>query len=250
MASIRALVRHVRLEIWKRIPATRSKVLSHLSTKREFGANGIDTELLNLFGKKNGYYVEIGANDGIAQSNTLQLELFHNWTGVLIEPVPVTFAKLQRNRSKRRNHLERTACVGFDYEKESVELIFSGLMTTPSRLESDISDAESHAARGRAFVKPAEKALAMQKILVPAMTMTEVLKRARAPKVIDFLSLDVEGAELEVIKGLDFSQYAIHWMLIESRDLARMSTFLEPLGYKLHSQLSGHDYLFELCSTP
>lgn len=248
MATVQALLRHYALKMSKAFPATRSRVRSIFSNNREFGLNGLDSKVISAIGKRNGYYIEIGANDGILQSNTLQLELFHGWRGVLIEPVKSTFTKLRRNRNRLRNHLERAACVSFDYKDEFVELIYSGLMTTASQLESDIDDPQSHAQSGVEFIKPSEKAGALQRILVPACTMTAVLRRARSPQHIDFLSLDVEGAELEVLKGIDFSHYTIDWILVESRNLARISNFLESQGYTIHSQLSGHDYLFHLNS--
>ena len=248
MATVQALLRHYALKMSKAFPASRSRVRSIFSKNREFGLNGLDSKVIGAMGKRNGYYIEIGANDGILQSNTLQLELFHGWRGVLIEPVESTFAKLRRNRNQRRNHLERAACVSFDYQQDFVELIYSGLMTIASQLESDIGDPQSHAQSGVKFINPSDKTGALQRVRVPARTMTEVLRRARSPHDIDFLSLDVEGAELEVLKGIDFSRYTIRWILVESRNLARISNFLESEGYKIHSQLSGHDYLFHLNS--
>ncbi len=67
---------------------------------------------------------------------------------------------------------------------------------------------------------------------------------ATAPHSIDFLSLDVGGAELEVLKGIDHATVRFKYMCIECRDIAKLTNYLNPLGYELKEKLSVHDYLF------
>ena len=74
--------------------------------------------------------------------------------------------------------------------------------------------------------------------------MTSLLEEAGAPELIDFLSLDVEGNELNVLKGLDFSRYGFKYLLIEARNPREVADFLLPRGYGLREQVSSHDYLF------
>ena len=71
------------------------------------------------------------------------------------------------------------------------------------------------------------------------------MEKSKAPKEIDFLSLDVEGAELAVLKGIDFDKFLFKYMLIEVRDIKRMESFLRQHGYILEKQFSSHDYLFK-----
>jgi hypothetical protein len=78
----------------------------------------------------------------------------------------------------------------------------------------------------------------------PAKTLTSVLESSKSPTNIDFMSLDVEGAELAVLSGLDFDRYVIKYILVECRDIDRISDFLESFNYKMIDQLSYHDYLF------
>jgi len=78
-----------------------------------------------------------------------------------------------------------------------------------------------------------------------AVTLNYFLEKANAPSVIDFISLDVEGAELEVLKGINFEQFSFKYMLIELRDLERVESFLKNHNYVLEKQLSVHDYLFK-----
>ena len=78
-----------------------------------------------------------------------------------------------------------------------------------------------------------------------AITLTELLEKSNAPKLIDFLSLDVEGAELDVLKGIDFERYNFRFMLIEIRNFDRINQFLKDYNYRFIEKLSIHDYLFK-----
>ena len=80
--------------------------------RRGFGVEDLDVKLRKWTGTRKGFYVELGANDGVSASNTLLLELLFGWSGVLIEPVSSLFQELRSNRSQRRNVICRAACVG------------------------------------------------------------------------------------------------------------------------------------------
>jgi len=71
------------------------------------------------------------------------------------------------------------------------------------------------------------------------------MDKSNAPRVIDFLSLDVEGAETEVLRGVDFEKYSFKYMLIEHRDFNELEKFLGDKGYSFIEKLSYHDYLFK-----
>ena len=81
--------------------------------------------------------------------------------------------------------------------------------------------------------------------------MNDLLINSKAPKLIDFFSLDVEGSELNVLKGIDFSQYNFKYLLIEITDfdkgiyLKKMINFLKEKNYILHANLTSYDYLFK-----
>jgi FkbM family methyltransferase len=219
----------------------RSRVLAVLSGTKYWGLGHLDQDLIKIIGTKRGFFVELGANDGITQSNTKTLEMFHGWSGVLIEPSPSNFTKLAKTRSPR-THFVNAACVSFDFQKPQIELTYSNLMTTPMEGTSDIENRQSHAESGRRFLGRNERVFTFT---ATARTLDSILDEARAPKRIELLSLDVEGGELEVLNGLDHKKYRFSWILVESRDELRMSTFLTSRGYKLRSKLTGHDYLFE-----
>ena len=67
-----------------------------------------------------------------------------------------------------------------------------------------------------------------------------------APSLIDFLSLDVEGAELDVLKGINFSQYNFKYIVVECRSIQRLQDHLKNFKYKFIKKLSSYDYLFVL----
>ncbi|CDZ30625.1 Hypothetical protein, partial CDS, partial [Neorhizobium galegae bv. officinalis] len=78
-----------------------------------------------------------------------------------------------------------------------------------------------------------------------AKPLSTILDEGKAPALMDILSLDVEGAELEVLMGVDFDRHNFRFMVIECRNIDRMRSFLEAKGYSLLDKLTGHDYLFK-----
>lgn len=223
----------------------RCLLVERLGGEQTYGARGIDVFLRQMLGQRNGFYVELGANDGITQSNTAALEFFDGWRGVLIEPVPAQFAKLKTNRSSRRNSLVNAACVGFGFPRDTIKLAEANLMTTPIEGASDIKDRIQHASIGRSIQEEYRESPTVEIIEVPAITLTEVLMRTNAPRTIDFLSLDVEGGELEVLRGIRFDLFAFRWMVIECRSPEKVEAFLGPHGYRLSATLAnGNDLLF------
>lgn len=218
----------------------RSKFLSRITGNSFWGLNGLDRELVEIIGTSKGFFVELGANNGLKQSNTKHLEQFHGWSGILIEPFPGNFHLLARNRSPRSSFVN-AACVGAEYRYKTVELIYADLMTTPLSEASDIVDREGHAQSGEKFLPKGER---VHKFSAPALTLTQVLEQEKAPLQMKLLSLDVEGMELEVLKGLNHEKYRFSWVLVESRNHFALSNYLEGRGYSFHTKLSSHDYLF------
>lgn len=216
-----------------------TRVLGIVSKKSSYGLDGLDQRLIAKLRQKYGYYVELGANDGVAQSNTLVLELAYGWRGVLIEPVSQTFSQLMRNRNAHRNSLIRAACVPFGHPKETLQIALSNLMSTPIISSSDIPDVRAHVLGGTA---PATQEIEYEE--VEARTLTSLLCEAGAPPTIDLLSLDVEGGELGVLGGLDFTKFKFRWILVETRSPHEILTFLRTHNYELVEKVTHHDFLF------
>lgn len=223
------------------VAISRSKFLALITGTKYWGLDDLDKKLISIIGKEPGFFVELGANDGISQSNTKHLELFQGWHGVLVEPYPGNFKKLAKTRSNR-THSENAACVGFDFSGTEMELTYSNLMTIPMEGASDIEDRKTHAESGQKWLKQNDR---VETFLARVQTLSSILDESDAPKNIDLLSLDVEGGEIEVLRGVDHTKYRFKWILVESRDEKRIVDYLTNLGYTLHSKMTGHDYLFQ-----
>lgn len=161
----------------------------------------LDYYLKNFMPKNHkGYFIEIGGADGIENSNTFYLEKYLGWDGVCIEANPQLFKSLNENRSCKKIN---TACG--QTSGDELEFIckdqFSGFLKFSKKY--------------RALLLNEKKQNPKASLFIPVRTLTEVLCEVNAPSVIDFLSLDVEGAELDVLKGLDFKLFTVKHMIIE-----------------------------------
>ena len=191
----------------------------------------IDRKLEKLLPKSGGVFVEAGAHDGFTQSNTYYLERHRDWTGLLIEAIPELHAKAASRRSAK---VVQAALVGPDHEGSTVEISFGDLM-------SKVGDDGSHAKGGLD-----NAGLAGYAVQVPARTLSSLLDDAGIQRV-DLLSLDVEGLELEVLRGIDFDRHIIDTMVIEMLDMPNQRpVFDELLGsqYEFAGTLSVDDAIY------
>ena len=210
-------------------------------TKRKltFAANDLDLLIAELIPSP-GFYVELGANDGVAQSQTKYLEVYHGWHGVLIEPTPEIFKMLKMNRSKR-NYFENSACVSFKFPNSKIPMLYSDLMTIGLEGQNDIANRGLHAHEGIGHLLRGSE---NYEYSASATTLNQILTTSKAPRVIELLSLDVEGAELEVLRGIDFTRYKFKILLVETRSIREVEHFLDKHGYLLLAQVSKLDYIF------
>lgn len=202
----------------------------------------IDKDLEKLMNYDGGYYVELGANDGALASNTFYFELKRGWRGVLIEPSPNLYLSCVQRRGLK-NSVYCNACVGFDYPHKYVDMVYADSMTISENLDLDIGDKDDFISYGKTHLRGSERVFKFGALAAP---LSHLLDDAKAPEFIDLLSLDVEGAELEVLKGVDFSKYKFKYMVIECRDLEPLERFLSEYNYSVEKKLTHHDYLFKL----
>lgn len=186
---------------------------------RSFALNSMDKKILRELGTK-GFYLEIGGNDGVTQSNTYRLYR-NGWKGILIEPNYQSYKLCKHFR--RRDAIVNSACVSLSHEEPFVYLSDKNLESSQFNI-----------------------ALNDEKYIAPAKPLNSILREQQAPKFIEFFSLDVEGAELEVLKGLNFDEYEFGVILVEIRmDVAVVVSYLHSYGYELVTKYSHHDFLFK-----
>lgn len=169
--------------------------------------NGIDRKLERYLSFDGGFFVEAGANDGYTQSNTYFLERFRKWRGVLVEPLPALYARCRRERPRSR--VFRCALVADGYEASTAPMLAANLTSLVREQKSAEAD-EAH-------------------------------RQAGASRV-DFLSLDVEGYELQALNGLDIERFRPRYLLVGARFSEEIDRRLSPL-YDAVDELTHHDVL-------
>lgn len=205
-----------------------------------FGLNGLDRAIERYVDFDNGFFVEIGANDGITQSNTFHFEKKRGWRGVLVEPVPQKFFQCKLERSDKTK-VYCNACVSFGYTEKYVDILYANLMSVGTPANMDRGTSAGHARKGTRFLAPHE---AIVEFGALASTLDAILVSSDAPTHIDLFSLDVEGAELEVLKGIDHEKYRFRYIILETSHFDKLNDFLFNIGYNFVEKLSKHDYIF------
>jgi FkbM family methyltransferase len=194
----------------------------------------LDDRLAGYLPDRPGVFVEAGAHDGYTQSNTYWLER-QGWSGVLVEAIPALAAKARSRR--RRSQLVNSALVSDARPGDTVTITYGDLMS----VVADVEGAPAHAAQG-ARTAGSES----YEVEVPARTLTQVLDEAGVGEV-DLLVLDIEGLELDVLRGLDLGRHAPRLMLIEMLEMARQRPSFDELlaaRYEPVEALSPYDMLY------
>jgi FkbM family methyltransferase len=204
--------------------------------------NELDKKLERHLDFDGGFFVEAGANDGLAQSNTYYFEAIRGWTGLLVEPNPDLAASCRNNR---KGIVIEAALVAQHEPHSRVELHRAGLMSTITGALGGSAVTKEHVMAGLTV----QRLQATPAIYVPARTLSDVLDAAQIQRSIDLLSLDVEGGEIAALRGIDFNRHAPRFICIEVRDANAIAAVLEP-RYRLVEVLSdvgSHcDILYEL----
>ena len=152
---------------------------------------GQDLHVLKIYNnKKNGYFVEIGASDGINLSNTFLLEKQYEWKGICIEPIPEKYNELIVNR--------KCICENVSvYNESDIEVEFA--IAENNNLLSGIYKHVNH----HKHIVDENKIIINSK----TKTLTDILDKNNSPKFIDYLSVDTEGSEFEILRGINFEKY-------------------------------------------
>lgn len=168
-----------------------------------FAKSKQDEWVLRYFNhKKNGFYIDLGAHDGRQFSNTMALEKDYNWKGICIEANDESFKKLIKNR--KNSHNKFVNCCIWNKDGEKINFVCQGMA----------SGVKDESARWNKYRLPKRKS---ESTIVTKTTksLLSILKEQNCPKDIDFLSMDIEGAEEKVINDELFQNYNIKCVIVE-----------------------------------
>jgi FkbM family methyltransferase len=146
--------------------------------------------------KRNGYFVEFGATDGVFLSNSFLLERDYGWRGIVAEPSINWHDALKRNR----NCSVDTRCV---WDKTGETLNFAQTDNAEYSAVTSLGATDYH---GRSVTK---------EYGVKTISLNDLLEEHKAPREIDYLSIDTEGAELKILRALDFKRWSFATITVE-----------------------------------
>jgi len=177
--------------------------------------------------KRNGYFVDVGADDGLSSSNTCLFEVTYDWKGICIEANPRSnaFAYLIKNR--------KCICenVAIFSKNTKVEFMARGHRSNLS----GIFDPSFH---GQAIEEQAGKHFLS---MIQAVTLEYILDKHNAPKIIDYLSIDTEGSEYEIIKVFPFNKYQFRLITIEHNAFTGRDVDIKKQG-NIRKLLTANEY--------
>lgn len=168
------------------------------------------------------YFIEFGATDGFTSSNTWLLEKKLGWEGILAEPAKIFQKALKHNRNC---HIEEK-CIA----KKGGEIY--------QFLECEngvLSSLENYAQNGD-WAQKIRKEKLSKKYKVESLSLEDLLVKYNAPYEIQFLSLDTEGSELDILRGFNFEKYHINSICVEHNRVhktrKKIYQLLTAKGYK------------------
>jgi len=164
-----------------------------------------------------GYFCEFGAADGKTLSNTFMLEHQLEWRGIVCEPSLKWHDALRSNRKC----IIDSDCV---FSESGLDLIFretkDGMLSTIANYaESDIH---------------AELRQVGEEYVVKSISLSDLLKKHNAPRKIDFLSVDTEGSEWDILKNFPFTEYAFGAIFVEhnfGENRSKVQALMKQAGY-------------------
>ena len=210
--------------VWRDSRNIQSQRFDFLVDSKSQNGQDLFALLSNDF-KKNGVFIEFGAYDGVIFSNTYLLEKQFGWNGILIDPIPNHYESMKLNRKCKLIHGAITA------EKQDSVLIE----------QLPASDLSKFVEKRGIFKKTHE---------VKAFTLQEVIDQNLPATEIDFLSIDIEGNDIDILKSLDLNRYKITAVCVEHNfreGSDEIIGYMDKNGYDLaYSEFSKNDYWFVL----
>jgi len=186
-----------------------------------FSEAGQDMLVKNNFFKnqKSGFFVEIGAFDGIVGSNCYHFEKFMNWQGIAVEASPLQFEKLKKNRNCKLMNV----AIGSENKQVEFYEVAEGFTQMSGINNSNFKNSFER-------IKKNSNSK-INKINIKCKTFENLIPN---DQIIDLISIDIEGNEFDVLKSIDFGKYKIKVIIIENNvpnELSYLNFFLEKNFY-------------------
>jgi FkbM family methyltransferase len=178
--------------------------------------------LAMCLGRAGGRFAEIGAFDGVLHSNTFCLERDHGWSGVLVEPNPVLFEQLASARS--------AACLEKAVHRDGGQKL-SFIASQEIGTLADYAETDAYAEHRRKAIS--ENGL----ITVETVTFDDMdAADGRGGSGFDYVSLDTEGSELDILRSIDLARHAVALFTVEHNFIEprreQMCALLAEVGYR------------------
>lgn len=182
-------------------PQVTNSLAGYILKNWELSNAQIQQDLLVLYllnQKENGFFVEFGATDGVLRSNSLLLEKKFGWDGILVEPGRNWIDALRVNRKSAIS----TKCVS---SKSGLQLEFFESVHPEYSTLASFRNSDYHTkARELGYT-----------YLVPSISLVDLLGEYSAPSHIDYISIDTEGSEYEILKEFPFQNYSFGIISVE-----------------------------------
>ena len=201
-----------------------------------YGIQNLDEQIIKKYlNFNNGFFIEVGGNDGITQSNTAFLEFNMGWKGLLIESIPQKFNQMVKNRA---NSICVNTCLS-DVDDEIVEFNDVNLMSFVTGARKSHEDDKNWILEGEKC-----QGINSKKYTLKTKKLQTIIEENKINK-IDFFSLDVEGYELNVLKGINLNKIRPKYILIECTHQKEIFEYMSSNGYTCIDKFVVHDFLFE-----
>ncbi len=190
---------------------------SNTTTCQSYAQHGEDLIIWRLFEGQTGVIVDVGAHDGLTNSNSYFLEQ-HGWTSVTVEPNPELFTSLLARRSTK------AFCCAAGGTDGTADLLISDGADQLSSIDAS----ESH------YKRMKRESTRLRSITVSVRRLDELLYDADIQKV-DCLSIDVEGYELQALRGFSLTRWKPRLVIVEDNSNFRecaVRLYLKRAGYK------------------
>jgi len=183
---------------------------------------GQDLKVLSFYdNKREGYFIEIGASDGIILSNTYLLETQYDWKGICVEPIPVIYKQLINNRPNSLcydNAIYNTSDMTVEFDIAINDELISGISANLDLYKTTVDKNKTT-------------------INVKTLSLNDLLDKSSAPTFIEYLSLDTEGSEYEILKTFNFNKYTIGLIDVEHN-------YVEPRRTDIRNLLISNGYIY------